>query len=180
MFRRKAIKPQLAVLISITTASLLAAAVLASLAFGTEPATKTLEVQPCGDRIFGHIATLERAGHEFELRFDPAFFTNGVTANTAAAEDGAIEQGQPVPNDNYVVDESHRLLSYVVPETTPVTVLTTAGDPERMGATPISALELARIVNGGEDPSLFEPLDSGVWLRVDLDTVCSIDQQYRP
>jgi hypothetical protein len=181
MFRRRAIKPQLAVLISVTTASIVAAAVFASLAFGTEPATKTVEVQPCGDRIFGHIASIERASaQQFELRFDPAFLTSGVTAGAAAAEDGAVERGQPVPNDSYVVDESHRLLSYLVPEKTPVTVLTSAGDPERMGATPISVVELARIVNGGEHRPLFEPLESGIWLRVHFDTACSIDQQYRP
>jgi hypothetical protein len=27
---------------------------------------------------------------------------------------------------------------------------------------------------------LFEPLNTGVWIRVDVDTVCAIDQQYQP
>ena len=47
------------------------------------------------------------------MRFDPAWFLSGDTANTAAAEDGAVEPGQPVPNDNYVVEEGHRLLPIV-------------------------------------------------------------------
>ena len=72
------------------------------------------------------------------MRFDPEWFTSGVTANDAAAEDGAVEPGQPVPNDNYRVDEGHRLLTYLVPADTPVTVLTREGDPQSFGATPIT------------------------------------------
>ena len=61
----------------------------------------------------------------------------------AAAEDGAVEPGEPVPNDNYVVDEGHRLLTYIVPADARVTVLTES--PE---GTPISVEELAQIVAG--------------------------------
>jgi hypothetical protein len=166
-------------LVLVAAAAVAAAAVFASLAFGNEPGTKTVAVAPCGDRIFGHVASLERAGDHFELRFDPAFFTSGVTANTAAAEDGAVEPGQPVPNDNYVVDESHRLLTFLLPDTAPVTVLTQGG-PGPLGQTPITVDELDRIVNGGPHRPLFEPLESGVWIRVHVDTVCALDQQYRP
>jgi hypothetical protein len=115
------------ILAAVAAGSIVAAGVLASLAFGTDAATKTVTVNPCGDRIFGHIKSLERSGDHYLLRFDPASFTSGVTANTAAAEDGAVEPGQPVPNDNYVVDESDRLLTYLVPETANVTILTTGG-----------------------------------------------------
>ena len=48
------------------------------------------------------------------MRFDPAWFLSGETANRAAAEDGAVPPGQPVPNDNYRVEEGHRLLTYLV------------------------------------------------------------------
>jgi hypothetical protein len=27
---------------------------------------------------------------------------------------------------------------------------------------------------------LYEPLDTGVWIRVHVDTVCAVDQQYQP
>lgn len=158
----------------------IAAAVFAALYFGNEPATKTVVEKPCGDRLFGHIKSLTSHGDHFELRFDPAWFTSGVTANTAAAEDGAVEPGQPVPNDNYVIEEGHRLLTYLVPRDTPVTVLTRGGDPANLGATSITVPELGRIVNGGEHRELSEPLDSGVWIRVHIDAACSIDQQYRP
>jgi hypothetical protein len=137
---------------------------------------------PAGQMVlYGHIRALTRKGSRFELRFDPAWFTSGVTANVAAAEDGVVPKGQPVPNDNYVVEGGHRLLTYLVPRTAHVTVLTnekTAG----ITSTRIPVAELARIVKGGNPMhrQLFESLDSGVWIRVRIDTVRSLDQQYRP
>ncbi len=40
--------------------------------------------------------------------------------------------------------------------------------------------ELAQLVEGEKPVELFEPLDTGVWIGVNVDTVCSIDQQYVP
>lgn len=123
---------------------------------------------------FGYIKSLKPKGNAFELRFDPAWFLSGETANAAAAEDGAVEPGQPVPNDNYVVDEGHRLLTYIVPADARVSVLTES--PE---GTPVSVEELAQIVAGNHKP-LWEPITTGFWLRADIDTVSSLDQQYHP
>ena len=164
------------------------AVAFAGLYFLTEPATsratvtKTVVTQPCGDRIFGHITSLAAKEDHFELRFDPAWFTSGLTANTAAAENGALPKGEPVPNDNYVVEEGHRLLAYVLPATAHVTVLAKGAALGGNGfpSAEITVAELARIVNGGAHRPLFEPLDSGVWIRVHVDTVCSVEQQYRP
>jgi hypothetical protein len=172
-------KPSGALLAAAAIVASAAAAVFAALYFTNEPETKTVVEQPCGDRIFGHIDSLAKQGDHYELRFDPAWFTSGVTENTAAAGDGLMEPGEPVPNDYYVVDADHRLLTYVVPTDAPVTVLT-AGGPGPLGATPITVDELERIVNGGKHRPLFEPLESGVWIRVHIDTACSLDQQYRP
>jgi len=140
----------------------------------------TAAAAPCGDRMYGHIASLKPDGDEYRMRFDPAWFTSGVTANVAAAEDGKVEPGEPVPNDNYVVDEGHRLLTYLVPTDTPVTVLTREGDPATFGATSISVEELSRLVAGEKPIELFEPLDTGVWIRIHVDTVCAIEHQYQP
>lgn len=82
-------------------------------------------------------------------------------------------------NDNYVVGESDRLLTYRVPETAEVTILTTSGSGP-LYQTQSSVSELDRIVKGGDHRPLFELLDSGVWVRVHVDTVRSLDQQYRP
>jgi hypothetical protein len=157
-----------------------AAVVFAVLYFTKDSEPETVAVQPCGDRIFGHIRSLVRKGGHYELRFDPAWFTSGVTANTAAAEDGKVAPGEPVPNDNYVVDESHRTLKYLVRPGAHVTVL--VNNPTGILSTPISLAELGQIVRTGKSNQrkLFEPLESGVWIRYRIDTVCALDQQYRP
>jgi hypothetical protein len=133
---------------------------------------------PPGERVeFGYVKSLTRKGEGFELRFDPAWFLSGETANVAAAEDGVVEPGQPVPNDNYVVDEGHRLLTYKVPADARVTALTTG-----VQGTSITVSQLAQLLAGKNPFShpLFEPITTGFWIGVDMDTVRSLDQQYRP
>jgi hypothetical protein len=174
------VKIAVIVLAGVAAAAAIAAGVFATLYFTDDSDEPTAAAAPCGDRMYGHIASLKPDGDEYRMRFDPAWFTSGVTANVAAAEDGKVEPGEPVPNDNYVVDEGHRLLTYLVPTDTPVTVLTRQGDPATFGATSISVEELSRLVAGEKPIELFEPLDTGVWIRFHVDTVCSIDQQYRP
>ena len=165
------------VLAGVAAVAALAAVVFATLYF-TDDSQE--EGAACGDRSFGYIASLEPDGDGYRLRFDPAWFTSGVTANEAAAEDGVVEPGEPVPNDNYRIEEGHRLLTYLVPEDAEVTVLTREGDPANFGSTPVTVDELAQLVDGQTPVELFEPLDTGVWIRVNIDTVCSIDQQYVP
>src|SRR5205809_4070140 len=107
---------------------------------------------PAGQTVlFGHIKKLTRKRNRFELRFDPALFTSGVTASRAALEDTGSSD---VPNDNYVIEEGHRLLTYLVPTTAHVTVITNDGSGIASTAIPVS--ELARIVNGGKHRRLFE------------------------
>jgi hypothetical protein len=164
----------------VAIAATVSAVVFAVLYFANEPTERTVLEEPCGDRIFGHIESLTPKAGRFEMRFDPAWFTSGVTANTAAAEDGVVEKGEPVPNDNYRIEEGHRLLTYLVAPTASVTVLTRGGDPAQFGATPITVSQLALLVKGEEPIKLFEPLDTGVWIRIHVDTACAIDQQYQP
>ena len=176
-------KPSLFVL---AAAAVVAAAVFASSRLSAAPASSPPDLKPCAasDRstLFGHIESLTATGDHFVLRFDPAWFLSGVTANTAAAEDGAVEPGQPVPNDNYVVEEGHRLLTYRVPTAARVTVLTQGGKLDRTGfpATAVSVSDLAALVRGEAPVELFEPLETGFWMRADVDRVCSLDQQYHP
>jgi hypothetical protein len=143
--------------------------------------TTAAEPAPPRRRVeFGHIDSLGRKGGHWEMRFDPAWFLSGETANRAAAEDGAVEPGEPVPNDNYRVDEGHRLLTYLVSPAARVTVL--ARSPNGYTEAPITVAQLARLVDGKKVPgvTLFEPLDTGVWITYDIDTVRKIDQQYQP
>jgi hypothetical protein len=174
-----AVKLALVAVSAVAVAAIVAAGTFAVLYFTDEP-DAAASASPCGDRSFGHIRSLTRMGDRYELRFDPAWFTSGITANTAAAEDGVVEPGEPVPNDNYRVEEGHRLLTYLVSPTAKVTVLTRHGDPANFGSTPITIEQLAELVDGETPVQLFEPLDTGVWIRVNGDTVCAIDQQYQP
>jgi hypothetical protein len=127
---------------------------------------------------WGHIKSLTRRGARYELRFDPAWWLTGVTAQRAAVADGAIRPGEAVANDYYVVDERHRLLTYLVPPTARATVLTGA-----TCSTSVSISELAQIVKGG-NPRHRRLYDRGnhlgYWLRTRIDTARSLDQQYQP
>ena len=112
------------------------------------------------------------------LRFDPALFLSGETANQAAAEDGAVPKGQPVPNDNYVVNESRRTYLYTVTRSTRIRVLL-RGRNITVGS-PVSASTLTQLVHGRRPVRLYEGLESGFWLGVHIDHACSLSQQYRP
>jgi hypothetical protein len=128
---------------------------------------------------YGHIKSLTQKGGRFELRFDPAQWLQGVTATRAAVEDKAIQPGEAVPNDYYIVDEGHRLLTYLVPRTAHVAIVTSGPGP--VGSTVITVGELAQIVKG-KNPKhrrLMEP-KAGFWIRIAVDTVRSLDQQYQP
>jgi hypothetical protein len=113
------------------------------------------------------------------MRFDPEWFTSGLTSNVAAAEDGVEQPGEPVPNDDYRIDEGHRLPTYLVAPNARVTVITRHGNPAQLGATPITVAQLAALPLGEKVIDLFEPVDTGMWIRVQIDTVCAIDQQYQ-
>ena len=127
--------------------------------------------------LFGHVKSLEQDGSGYRLRFDPAMLLTGETANVAAAEDGAVPPGEPVPNDNYVVDEGPRQFTYKVPANARVTVLKSSPT-----SAPITVAQLADLV-AGKNPlprPLFEPITTGFWITVKIDTVVSFDQQYHP
>lgn len=102
-------------------------AVAFAVLYAADPKERVVHEEPCGDRIFGHIASLNAPRWPLRGAFRPAWFTSGVTANTAAAEDGAAEPGEPVPNDSCQIDEGHRLLTYLVSQRASVTVLTCHG-----------------------------------------------------
>lgn len=136
-------------------------------------------------RLYGRVRSLVRRGSHYELRFDPAWFLSGVTANVAQAEaQGTRCQPSacpPVANDNYVLDEGHRVLTYIVPAGVRGTVLTKAGsNGGPFPATSITATQLSQLVAGRSSLKLFEPLSSGVWILVHGDTVRSFAQQYMP
>jgi hypothetical protein len=172
-------------LIFVAGAVLLAAIVLGSfrvLGASSPPpaAASSAAARPCSDvALYGHIKSLTPKGDHFEMRFDPAWFLSGVTASRAKLEDTGSSD---VPNDNYIVEESHRLFTYLVPATADITVLSRTGELPGPGfpSTAITASQLAQLLDGKEPVKLAEPLESGFWMHVKVDSVCSLHQQYRP
>jgi hypothetical protein len=116
------------------------------------------------------------------LVLKPELFLVGVPANVAFAQ----PQGRAcaplscpgVEDDHLVVPAGTQSLTLVLPAKTNGTVLTVHGG--NMRTTKISAAQLAAIVGGVKTPKLIEPLDSGVWLGVDVDKVTSFAQQFQP
>jgi hypothetical protein len=144
----------------------------------TVTVTRGASVPPHELVFYGHVKSLTRAGSGFELRVDPALWLGGLTAQRAAVEDKVLPPGEPVPNDYYIRDEGHRLLTYRVPASARVTVLTYKSE---IKGTPISVAEYADLL-AGRNPRhirLFEP-KAGFWVRVGTDTVRSLNQQYQP
>src|SRR3954451_18252945 len=89
--------------------------------------------------LYAHVKSLHRSNGRWLVRVDPALWLTGLTARRAAAEEGAIRPGEPVANDYYVRDGDHRLLTYRLPASARVTVLTRHGRarlPRRRTAPP--------------------------------------------
>jgi hypothetical protein len=163
-------------------AALAAAALLAAAASAAAPSPflpKPPFAGPSQAVRFAYVVSLTRTGGRWQARVDPAEFLTGTTANRAAAEDGVVKPGEPVPNDGYIRSEGYELLSYVVAPGVHVTVVTNDGTGIR--ATAVSVAELAQIVRG-KNPRhrpLFEP-KNGFWLRIAGDRIVAFDQQYTP
>ena len=153
------------------------AAAAAGVAVASTRFVRTPPAAPVGQQVFfGHVKTLKRTGARWLLRFDPAWFLSGLTASRAKLEDTGSSD---VPNDNYRVEEGHRLLTFIVAPAARITVLANQ-DTKGIVSKPITVSQLAAIVAGKSSLKLFEPLESGVWIRVRIDTIQELDQQYLP
>jgi hypothetical protein len=169
--------------LGLAAAAVLVAALSAWARSGAEPAsTPSMFGPPREVVLYGHVKTLTRSGSRYRLRFDPALWLGGTTANRAAVEDKVIGPGDVVPNDYYIRDETHRLLTYRVPAGARATVITFGGAPG-LRSTVVPVSELAEIVKGRNPKRrrLFDRRNHlGFWIRVATDTVRSLDQQYQP
>jgi hypothetical protein len=116
------------------------------------------------------------------LVLKPESYLVGVTANVAFAE----QEGKAcapllcpgVADDRLVVPAGTQNLTFILPANVSGTVLTQSGS--KMRTTRITAPQLAELVRGANTPKLVEPLESGVWLGVDVDKVTSFAQQFEP
>lgn len=140
------------------------------------PASTAVAAQRPPSVFYGHIKSMARTGRRYEIRFDPAWWLTGVAAQRAALEDTGSGD---VPNDYYIVEEGHRLLTVVVLPSARVDVLTGAAQHTR-----ISAAELAQIVKGRNPHHrrLFER-KAGWWIRIGEkypNPAVTLFQQYQP
>jgi hypothetical protein len=156
----------------------------------TSTRTVTVQQQPQSSALgvqdtsyFGRITSITQADPKrFLLVLKPEFFLVGVTGNVV----GAQQQGKRcaplscpgVEDDHVVVPAGTQSLTFVLPATTTGSVVTSGGG--NVGNARISAAQLAALVGGAKTPKLIEPLDSGVWLAVDVDKVTSFAQQFQP
>ncbi|HEY3961313.1 MAG TPA: hypothetical protein VGL84_02195 [Gaiellaceae bacterium] len=148
----------------------------------TKTVTRTVTgALPVADQSFyGTIVSMtpDRGGG-YLMRFDPAWFLSGVTANVLYAEDQhktcAPRACEGVPDDYAVLEGGHRALTFLVPAGTRGTVLV-----HGVQGKTVSVVDLAKYVRQGFHAKIFEPLVSGVWIQVHIDTVSAFRQQYRP
>ena len=118
---------------------------------------------PAGQQsLYGHINSLTRRGDHYVLRFDPAWLLSGVTASRAALEDTGSGD---VPNDTYARDETHKLLTFLVSSSAHVTLLN--------HSTCSTSTSVAKLAKSTTPRRRF-------WIRVRIDTVRSVDEQYHP
>jgi hypothetical protein len=130
---------------------------------------------PSQGPLYGHISSITQRNHRFVMKFDPAWWLTGLAAERACG-------CKPVANDYYIVDDSHRLLTFAVRPDAHVMVLT-AGRTSVTTAS-ISVAELAKIV-AGKNPKhrrLLMP-KAGFWIRIGVkypNPAVSLEQQYQP
>jgi len=148
----------------------------------TVTVTHTVTAPTSDQRLYGHIRSMEQTAGGYFVQFDPAWLLSGITANAAQAQDQGVtcapRECEAVPNDNLVVDESGRTYVYFLPDGAHGTVLTKTSTGFK--DTPVTAAQLSELVAGTGSLELFEPLESGVWLTVRIDTIRSFAQQYQP
>jgi hypothetical protein len=127
--------------------------------------------------FYGHIQTLTRKGGHYEMKFDPAWWLTGLAAQRAKLEDTG---SRDVPNDYYIVEEGHRLLTFAVTPSARVTVLVGGGASRAR----VSVAELAQIVRGRNPMHRrLSERKAGFWIRIGvglLSPAVTLDQQYQP
>ncbi|MGH3137928.1 MAG: hypothetical protein ACRDPV_15695 [Gaiellaceae bacterium] len=115
------------------------------------------------------------------MEVDVAEFLSGDEANVAAAEDGVIAEGEPVPNDYYIRNEDKAVITVAVADDVRVTHVQcpdscTEGIPGQFDAF------AASFADPGEKSLLdeYRGSQSQYWITVSGDEVVAIDEQYLP
>ena len=104
---------------------------------------------------------------------------DGVAAasNVRVTPSLAAPPAPMTPWTAYKFDKTKK--TFIVAPSAHVTVLANV-DGKGIVSKPITVSQLAALVAGTSSLKLFEPLESGVWIRVRIDTIQELDQQYEP
>lgn len=154
----------------------------------TRMRTVTIQAQPAPGtetshaQYFGTIDSISEVdAKRYLVVFKPEYFLVGVTANViGAAREGTTCEPLDCPgvdNDHVVIPAGTQKLTFVLPAKVNGTVVTLGTGVDN---TPVTAADLASIVGGASGPAGMEPLESGIWLTIDGDTVTSFEQAYQP
>lgn len=141
------------------------------------------EAETASVKYFGTpVSVTKLDAKRYALTIKPEFFLVGVTANVAfAGGNGTVcepLQCAGVEDDRWVIPAGTQNLIFLLPATATGTVLTLGN--QQMQTTKVTAAQLSALVGGATKPKLMEPLDSGLWVTVNVDTVTSFAQQFQP
>ncbi len=122
-------------------------------------------------RQFGYIKRISTE----ELEFDPAEFLTGPEATEAALEAGAIEEGDVVPNDYFIVNDDKRTAA--IPVASQVEIV-----PDAILSQPPESPDLAWLVCtfSENDPADESRRRSPYWITVENGEITKIEEQYVP
>jgi len=132
-------------------------------------------------RYFGYVRSLDASSKPATMELDFAEFLSGEEANVAAAEDGVIAQGEPVPNDYYIRNEDKAVITIAVANDVRVTHIQcpdscTDGIPGEFDAFATSFDDI------GEKSLMdeYRGAQSQYWITVSDGEIVAIDEQYLP
>ena len=147
----------------------------------TAPTTTvaTTTAAPRGAERFGYIRSVSTAGPAVTLAFDEAAFLTGKKAQEAAEADGAVEPGEPVPNDYYIRNADKATKTYPLANDARITAkrcpLCRNGKPGEVGPF------LASFMEGRQTYAAPYRGKYGLyWLTIEDGRVVAIDEQYVP
>lgn len=147
---------------------------LARLDRSVEPSTALLE----DGRHFGFIKEFIQSEDGTQLVVDIAEFLTGEEADRAAAQAGAIEEGEQVPNDYFIRNENPLLRTLAIAPGPQITLSTW----DRHNIPTEKTVDLRTLIRIFEEPDDWEESvsRSGYWLTLEDQTIVVLEEQYVP
>ena len=132
-------------------------------------------------RHFGYLSSVDVSSTPATVQVDVAEFLSGEEANVAAAEDGAIAEGESVPNDYYIRNEAKDVVTLDVSGDVRVTHIQcpascTDGIPGQFDAFAASFADTGEKTLADE----YRGAQSQYWITVREGEIVAIDEQYLP